>query len=94
MARRLALVDDALHDGERLPHLVDPILQLLAPRYLPDHHRHERRIVAPRAEEDLRDALELLRGRLGGCLDGSEPCDNSPQFSRKIVRRTSSFDAK
>ena len=47
----------------------------MASRDLANHHRHERRIVAPRAQQDLRDALELLRSGLVGGLDGPEACD-------------------
>ena len=71
----LPLLDDALHDREGLAHLVDSILELLAPRHLADHDGDERRVVAPRSQEDLGDPLELVARRLVRRLDGAEAPD-------------------
>jgi hypothetical protein len=72
---RLPLLDDPLHDRERLAHLVDAIAELVAARDLANHDGDERRVVAPRPKKDLRDALELLVRRLVGELDSTEARD-------------------
>ena len=71
----LPLLDDALQDRERLSNLPDLRLQVLAPRDLTNHDGHERRVVPPGAQEDLRHALELLGRRLVGLLDRAEAHD-------------------
>ena len=74
-ARRLPLLDDALQDRERLPDLPDLRLQVLAPSDLTDHDGHERRVVPPRPQQDLGNALELLRRGLVRVFDGAKAPD-------------------
>ena len=71
----LAFLDHALDDRKRLPHVLDLGLELVAPSNLSHHHRYERGIVAPRAQEDLREPLELLLGRLLGVSHGAEAAE-------------------
>ena len=59
-------------------HLVDLLLQVWAARHLAHHHGHERRVVPPGAQEDLRDAAQLLVGRLVRRLDGVEALEQLP----------------
>ena len=47
----------------------------MAARDLPNHDGDERRIVAPGSQQDLRDALELLAGRLVRDLHGAKASD-------------------
>jgi len=71
----LALLHDPLDDRERLPDLLHLILELRAAGDLPHHHRDEGGIVAPGAQQDLRNALELLWRRLICGFDGTEAPD-------------------
>ena len=69
-------------------------LQLRAARHLAHHHAHEIRVVAPRAEQDLRHAAELLVRRLRRGLHLVEAFEQLAPVSRKIVASTSCFEGK
>ena len=60
------------------PTSTDLALDVLAPGDLAHHHRDEGGIVAPRPQQDLRDAGELLVGRLVRLLDRPEALEELP----------------
>ena len=91
---RLALLDHALDHANASADVVDLAREVGAPRDLAHHDGDEVGIVPPRAEEDLDDPPKLLVGTLVGRRDASKRRISSPQFSRKSVWSTSSFEAK
>ena len=68
----LTAFDDALNREEAGADLVDLSLQLGASRDLAHHHTDEIGLVAPRAQQRLRNRAELLQRRLTGRLDPGE----------------------
>ena len=74
----LAAANDPLEARERLPDLVELVLDVRAARDLANEQPHEVGIGPPRAQDDLDHELELLRLRLPRILGERDGCQQPP----------------